>query len=210
MLTACLVSSGTRSRADVACKSILRVGGAVLGTILATLLDGDFAPGSRAAVVVIFGVVALASWLRSFSYAWWVAGVTAALALLYGYFGQDASDLLSTRVGAILVGGMIGVATSWLVVPVRATTVARRRLEGALAALAHLLAAACIGRLAPLEAAHARFRGALTQLDEIGPSLRLQRRLSSARRRSGPHPARPGRAAPALRGTGERAVCLPD
>ena len=42
----------------------------------------------------IFAVLAVATWLRPLSYAFWAAGITAVLALLNGYFGVRGSDVL--------------------------------------------------------------------------------------------------------------------
>lgn len=91
VLTADIVCSGTRNRADVLHKSVLRVAGAAVGTAVATVLAGAFAPGDEVSIALIFAVIFLASWLRHYSYAYWAACVTAALALPYGYFGQTGS-----------------------------------------------------------------------------------------------------------------------
>ncbi len=45
--------------------------------------------------------------------------MTTALALLYGYFGANARQLLPTRLGAIAVGAVLAVAAAWWVLPVR-------------------------------------------------------------------------------------------
>jgi len=82
--------------------------------------------GWSAAVVAIFGILALATLLRPLNYAYWAGCITAALALLYGYFGQSGSDLLRTRLGGILAGGLVGVAAAWFVLPVRTDDVLRQ------------------------------------------------------------------------------------
>jgi hypothetical protein len=119
VLTAFVVASGNRSRRDVVRKSGLRVAGAACGTVFATLLASVFPPGDRWTIVAIFTVLALASWLREFSYGYWAAGVTAALALLYGYFGEHGTDLLVARLEGILIGAVLAVAASWFIAPVR-------------------------------------------------------------------------------------------
>ncbi len=120
VLTAFVVASGNRSRREVVGKCGLRVAGAACGTVLATLLSGAWAPGDRWAIVAIFAVLALASWLREFSYGYWAAGVTAALALLYGYLGDHGPGLLVTRLEGIVIGAVIAMAAAWFIAPVEA------------------------------------------------------------------------------------------
>jgi uncharacterized membrane protein YccC len=77
----------------------------------------------------MFAVLAVALWLRPLNYAYWAAGMTTALSLLLGYFGQDATSLLPTRLAAIAVGAVLAVASAWWLLPVpkrRSTTVAAR------------------------------------------------------------------------------------
>jgi uncharacterized membrane protein YccC len=45
--------------------------------------------------------------------------MTTALSLLLGYFGQDATGLLPTRLSAIAVGAALSVAAAWWLLPVR-------------------------------------------------------------------------------------------
>ncbi|MGN6474314.1 MAG: FUSC family protein, partial [Mycobacteriales bacterium] len=94
VLTAFIVGSGNRGRADVTQKAILRVAGAIVGTLIATALANAFPAHDDWSVVTIFAVLTLALWLRTFSYAYWAAGMTAALALLYGFYGERGSHLL--------------------------------------------------------------------------------------------------------------------
>ena len=170
VLTAFIVCSGNRGRGDVLGKGIMRVAGAAAGTLAATALTGVFPPGDRWCVVAIFAVLGVGLWLRQLNYAYWAAAMTAALALLYGYFGQAGSGLLDDRLTEIVVGAVLGIAASWLVLPVRSTDVLRRDLSVALAALAD-----CLGTEASAEH-HARFRQAVAALDRPGLTLPLTAR----------------------------------
>jgi len=142
VLSSYIVASANRGRGDVVHKSGLRVVGASCGTIAATFLSGTFGPGDRSAVVAIFAVLALASWLRSFSYAYWAACVTAALAFLYGYFGEQGTSLLLTRLEGIGCGAVIAIAASWFVLPIKTRDIVRRRAADALAVLTDYVGAA--------------------------------------------------------------------
>ncbi len=187
VMTAFIVTSGNRGRADVVYKSGLRVAGAAAGTVAATLLAGAFAPHDTATVVVIFVVLGIASWLRTLSYAYWAAAITSVLALLYGYFGESGSRVLPQRLEGIVLGALIAVAVSWLLLPVRTTDVLRRRLADLLAALSELLGALSADR-AELAGRARSFERALDALDEIARPLHAHR-LLSARLREGAHVA---------------------
>ncbi|MFD5639070.1 FUSC family protein [Streptomyces sp. NPDC127077] len=139
VLTAFLVCSGARSRGDVLVKGAWRTLGAAAGTVVATAVSGEFGPRSDTAVVVIFVVLAVATWLRELSYAYWAACVTAVLSLLYDWFGQSPGDLLHTRLAGIAVGAVLGVAASWLVLPIRTEAVVRARTAAALSGLGELM-----------------------------------------------------------------------
>jgi uncharacterized membrane protein YccC len=177
VLTAYIVGSGNRGRGDVAYKSALRVLGAAAGTVAATAVAGLYPPGDRTPIVIIFVVLAVASWLRSINYAYWAAGITAALALLYGYFGQTGTTLLRERLAAIAVGAVIGLAAAWFVLPVRTTDVARRRIADLLAVLTDYLSTA---RRCPRELAgqQRRLETALDQLAQVAAPLRAHGRLT--------------------------------
>ncbi|MFC1402300.1 MULTISPECIES: FUSC family protein [Streptacidiphilus] len=180
VLTAFIVCSGARGRADVVHKGVLRGAGAALGTLVATWIAGDFGPGDRTPVVLIFVVLALATWLRKTSYAFWAAGVTSVLSLLYGYFGESAPALLRTRLLEILIGAVLGIAASWLVLPVRTSQVLRRRTADALAALSELLRTlAAEGPPQPglLARRQAGFEHSVAQLDQLAPALEAKRFL---------------------------------
>ncbi|MFJ4668085.1 FUSC family protein [Kitasatospora purpeofusca] len=185
VLTAFIVCSGARGRGDVLFKGLQRAVGAAAGTVVATAVAGSFGPHEDAAVVLIFAVLALATWLRELSYAYWAACVTAVLSLLYGWFGQSSDDLLRTRLAAIGLGAAVGIAASWLILPLRTRDVLRRRTADALAALTELLGVTGTDRPALLRG-RVRFAYGAAQLELLAPSLRAERRAwRSARRLTG-------------------------
>ncbi len=177
VLTAYIVGSGNRGRADVLYKSVLRTAGAVVGTVAATGISGQFPAGDKMSVVLIFAVLGLGSWLRSFNYAYWAACMTAALALLYGYFGQSGPGLLEQRLQGILAGAACGLCAAWFVFPVRTGQVVRRRTSNLLASLARLLTVVRDqpGEIDRRHAADVIF--AIASLDQIAAPLRARRSL---------------------------------
>ncbi len=178
VITAYIVCSGNRGRADVVYKGVLRVAGALAGTLVATaLLVGVFDAGSPGAVACIFVALAVATTMRPLNYAYWAACVTAALAFLYGYFGQTGSDLLYTRLAGILWGGAAAIAASWLLLPVRGNDVLRARHADVLAALTEVLTAVRRDP-AQLPEQQARFDRALAELDLVAPPLVAGERLT--------------------------------
>ncbi|WP_327680686.1 FUSC family protein [Kitasatospora sp. NBC_00458] len=195
VLTAFIVCSGARGRGDVLFKGLLRALGAAAGTIVATAVAGAFGPHEDAAVVLIFAVLALATWLRELSYAYWAGCVTAVLSLLYGWFGQSSDDLLRTRLAAIGLGAAVGIAAAWLILPVRTRDVLRRRTADTLAALNELLGLPDPDRRALLRG-RARFAYGAAQLGLLARPLRAERRaLGVAGRLPGRAPStRPCRA----------------
>jgi len=127
VLTVLVVHSGNRGRGDVVRKGGQRIVGALAGTGVATLLAGVVGPGDPTAVVAVFAVLALAAFGRELGgYVYWAAGVTAALAFLYGFYGQGGASMLGHRLGGIAAGGVIAVAAAWWVWPVR-TPIRRTR-----------------------------------------------------------------------------------
>ncbi|MBW8482587.1 FUSC family protein [Actinomadura parmotrematis] len=172
VLTAYIVAGGNRGRGDVAYKSVQRVLGAAAGTAAATAVAGRLPAGDRTAIVLIFVVLAAALWLRALSYAWWAAGITAALALLYGYFGEAGTALLRDRLAAICAGAAVAVAAAWTVLPIRTGDVVRRRLADALAELTGHLT----GSPPPPERDRRDLEAAFTRLDEAFRPLAALRR----------------------------------
>jgi Fusaric acid resistance protein-like len=185
VLTAFIVGSGNRGRADVLYKSVLRTAGAVIGTAAATGLSGQFAAGDKWSVALIFGVLGIGYWLRSFNYAYWAACMTGALALLYGYFGQSGGDLLEQRLQGIVAGAACGLAAAWIVLPVRSADVVRRRTSNLLGSLADLLTAV---RDQPSQVDRRRAVEvivAIGALDQVAAPLRARRSLARRWRSAG-------------------------
>jgi len=133
VLTAFIVNSGNRGRADVVYKGIQRLVGAGVGTVVATLIGALFAPGDSSALVALFVILGVGAVLRTVSYAWWAAAMTGGLALLYDYLGQGGAGVLGERLLAILLGGLIAIAASGFILPVRSIDVVRRRVADLLA-----------------------------------------------------------------------------
>ncbi len=178
VLTAYIVCSGAAGRGDVLLKGVLRAAGAAVGTLVAAGIAGAFGPRADATVVLMFVALAAATWLREFSYAYWAAIVTAVLSLLYDWFGEAPGALLDTRLEGILVGAALGIAASWLILPVRTVDVVRRRSADALAVLSGLLAADPADPAA-LRRGQAEFDQRVALLGRIAQPPRAQRLLFS-------------------------------
>lgn len=118
VLTAYVAASGNRGRGDVLRKGIERLAGACVGTLLAVGVAAAGVTG-HASVALMFAVLTVALCLRPFNYAYWAAGMTCALSLLLGYFGQDAQHLLPTRLEGIAVGAALSIASAWWLLPIR-------------------------------------------------------------------------------------------
>jgi uncharacterized membrane protein YccC len=178
VLTAYVVCSGARGRADVIFKGILRGGGAVAGTLVGLGISDLFPPHAAGAVVLMFVLLALGTWLREFNYAFWAAAMTATLSLLYGWFGESASGLLPIRLAGIAVGAALAMAASWLLMPIRTRDVVRRGSALAVGELAEILAddwrdpSTLRRRLASLTSSTER-------LEQVGTPLRFVRSLFS-------------------------------
>ncbi|HEX3898250.1 MAG TPA: FUSC family protein [Mycobacteriales bacterium] len=176
VLSAYIVGSGNRGRADVTHKAALRVGGAAIGTLLATALSHAFPPGEDWSIVALFAVLAVALWLRPLSYAYWAAGMTSALALLYDFYGETGDHLLATRLEGILLGASLAVISAWVVLPIRNVDAVRRQLSIAFGAVATVLSSPEAEPMFPA-ADFARFRAAAAAAELAATSLHWLRRL---------------------------------
>jgi hypothetical protein len=171
VLTAFIVGSGNQGRLDVAYKSVLRVLGAGVGTLLA-LGFANHAVSDTATVELMLAAVFMGIWLRPLGYAWWALFVTLALALLQGFAGPSAGQMLSLRLEEIVIGAIIGIAAAWFVLPVRSTGVLRLRIADALAALADALDPANATRRPD------DFVLALDRVESVAPAFRASRLLT--------------------------------
>lgn len=184
VLTAFLVTSGNRGRLDVAYKSVLRVGGAAAGTLLAMALGARVGAHDAATVALILGAVFIGVWLRPIGYAWWALCVTVALALLQGFSGAPALAILWPRLAEIVIGAVIGVASAWWLLPVRSSDVLRRRIADALAALSDALDTAggegVDGAVDTRSREHAAaaFGAALEAVEQVAPAFRVARAIT--------------------------------
>jgi hypothetical protein len=115
VITAYVVCSGGAEHADVWARGLQRIVGAAVGTLVATLVSTVAPTGSPWTIVAILAVLVLVVWLRPINYAFWAAGVTSVLALLYGYYGERGDSLLLDRLEEIALGAVLAVAISWLV-----------------------------------------------------------------------------------------------
>lgn len=169
VLTAYLVCSGNRGRADVLYKSGMRVVGAAAGTLVALALAGVRLEGP-VLVAVLIAALAVGLALRELSYAFWALIITLVLTLLQSGLGGEPVDLRE-RLLAILVGAACGVVASWLLLPIRSEGVVRRRIAAVLAALDGVAAG---HSAAPMPAA------VLGPLDEVAPPFLFLARIPFA------------------------------
>ncbi len=133
VLTAFIVCSGARGRGDAVYKGVLRLVGALVGTLAAAALAHVWLPTGPLEAVVIFALLFAALVLRDVNYAYWAGAMTLILAILgSSVLGPGA---LGERLESILAGAICAVAAAWFVMPIRTESVIRRRLADALLAL---------------------------------------------------------------------------
>jgi hypothetical protein len=138
VLTAFIVCSGARGRGDAAYKGLLRLGGALAGTVVAAALQDVALPNGTATACAIFAALFLGMWLRERNYAYWAACITLVLALLARTESAPGLALLLVRLEAIFAGALCAVGATWFVYPIRTESVIRRRVADVLAALDEL------------------------------------------------------------------------
>jgi hypothetical protein len=176
VLTAFIVCSGARGRGDAAYKGLLRLGGAVAGTLAAPALARIAVPSGIAHAVLIFVVLFFGLWLRAYGYAYWAACITLVLALLSQSSGESEFALLAVRLEAILVGALCAVAAAWFVFPIRTEAVIRRRLADALGALDGFVAREPHAN-GESKSELALFEHRMTELDSVAVPVRWHRRV---------------------------------
>jgi hypothetical protein len=188
VLTAFIVCSGARGRGDALYKAVLRLIGALSGTLAAASLAHAWAPSGVAEAVTIFAILFFGLWLRDVNYAFWACAMTLILAVLAHTSGGFAFGLLALRLEAILVGALCAVVATWFVFPIKTEAIVRLRLAQALVAFDEFVAHAHLPEPERSEK-RATFERRIAHLDEVAPPLRWHRRLF-ARGRDENHPAR--------------------
>jgi uncharacterized membrane protein YccC len=183
VLTAFIVCSGNRGRADVLYKSGLRIVGAAIGTIVASIGLVWLTPAhpflqGPPLVIVLLAIIGVGLWLREWTYAAWAVAMTLVITLLQGTAIHVAAgtggEQLWIRILAIIVGAACGLAASWFVLPVRSEGVVRRRIADSLAALSDFA-----GDPNPLT--DHELNAALDKLDEVAAPWRALERVTGWR-----------------------------
>jgi hypothetical protein len=172
VLSAFLVQSGNRGRADVLLKSGYRVLGAGLGTAAAVLAPSHLLDGAPLVIAVI-ALLAIGTFLRTFSYAFWAFAVTLIAMLLQGTAGTPTD--LAVRLLAILIGAVLGLLPAWLVLPIRSEGVLRRRIAELLRAVEDRITG---------DASARAVAGAVTRMDAVARPFEVAGRLPMARWRA--------------------------
>jgi hypothetical protein len=88
--------------------------------------------------------------------------------------------MLGLRLEEIAIGAIIGVASAWLVLPVRSTAVLRRRIADALAALSEAFDPSNATRSADA------FVAALARVEQVAPAFRAARSVGRKSGRTNP------------------------
>jgi hypothetical protein len=183
VLTAFLVCSGNRGRADVLYKSGLRIVGAAIGTVVASVgliwltPSHSFLQGPTLVVVLLI-VIGIGLWLREWTYAAWAVVMTLVITLLQGsaihVAAATGGEQLWIRILAIIAGAVCGLAASWFVLPVRSEAVVRKRISEALSALSDYAAQ-------PNTIADHSLGVALDKLDEVAKPWNALERVTGWR-----------------------------
>ena len=168
VLTAYIVCAGSPSRGEAAYKGLMRLMGALAGTLAAALLQRLFVPHGVQAGAVIFASLFVGVWLREFNYAFWAACMTLIMAMLQGLATTPGSAELNTRLAAILVGALCAMGPAWLLMPLSTRAYARRVFADTLTAFDASLRTD--GPQARHELTHC-----LARLERLAPVLRLHR-----------------------------------
>jgi riboflavin-specific deaminase-like protein len=178
VLTAFIVCSGAVGRGDAIYKGLLRVAGAIGGTLVAAVVSRFVPPNGIIDATLIFTVLFVGMWLRPINYAYWAACATLIFALLQGSQGAGVGALFAIRVLCIVIGALCAVVATWFVYPVRTELLVRRRVADARAALREVQRGSRDHDL----------RHHLEQLERVAPPVRLHRAVFGTRS-DAPHPA---------------------
>lgn len=142
VITAFIVFNNTRSRGDTAIRALQRsagtFGGFLVGTAVATLLQGQMVVSGVMILVLFF----LAFYFVQTSYSIMIFFITIALALIYGMMGMFTPEILILRLEETVIGALAGTAMAFFVFPKRTSSGVAEALEGYWRALGDLVAAA--------------------------------------------------------------------
>jgi hypothetical protein len=175
VLTAFIVCSGAVGRGDAMYKGLLRLSGAIGGTLVAAIVAHVSFPNDIAYATAVFVVLFAGIWLREINYAYWAACATLIFALLQGSSAATAAPLFAARVLGILIGGLCAVAATWFVYPIRTDQVVRRRVADALGALRDVVAGTHDDESRGEKRAALDFHAA--ELRRVAPPVRLHRAI---------------------------------
>ncbi|MEO5533827.1 MAG: FUSC family protein [Pseudolysinimonas sp.] len=174
VLSAYLVLSRNRGRADVIHTAGLRFGGALAGSLIAlpvSALPGLDGWPVAALIVALLGIGVL---LRSLSYAWWALIMTLVVTILQQELVSAPVDL-PMRVLAIAAGCLIGILVAWFVLPIRSDGVLRLRIAAVFEAVGEAWATP--------DASYGPVDRALVRLEEVAKPWRALARIPIARAR---------------------------
>lgn len=178
VLTAFIVCSGTVGRGDAIYKALLRLGGAVAGTLAAVFAALAVFPNPQTYAATVFFILFLGIWLRSINYAYWAGCATLIFALLQNVHGAGAFAIFAERVLGVVAGALCAIAATWFVYPIRTEQLVRRRIADALGALRDILARTDAHPDHEARVATLRHHAAL--LESVAPPVRLHRTLFGA------------------------------
>jgi hypothetical protein len=174
VLSAYLVLSRNRGRADVIHTAGLRFGGALVGSLIAVPVSALPGLDGWLVAALIVGLLGLGIVLRSLSYAWWALIITLVVSILQQEL-VGAPVNLAARVLAIAAGCLIGILVAWFVLPIRSDGVLRLRIAAVLEAVGEAWA--------KTDASRAPVDRALVRLDEVARPWRALARIPIARAR---------------------------
>lgn len=138
-ITAFVVSVSTRTRLELAVKSVTRLLGASAGALVGIATMGLIPGLGPWLPVPLLAVLVAGAYLRQFSYAWWAATVTLLLTVLYALIDPRVPVPILPRLGGIVLGAAAAVIVAFVLVPLRSRRVLRGLLGRAFAALDEVL-----------------------------------------------------------------------
>jgi hypothetical protein len=144
VIGAFVIFQGTSNAAEQIGKASSRVAGTLVGILVGSVLVNLIGMHPAWMIVVILASVSLGLYLQRADYAFLVVGVTVMVSQLYVEFGEFSNALLFARLEETAIGAAVAAATVLVVLPLRATQVARAALQGYLEVLARLLQHAAV------------------------------------------------------------------